>query len=92
MNYKVVKGQVGPWAEGTVITKAELDAYPGMGGTERLVDNLKVLEETKDKATSEQVDDQSEEERAKLATGHAKPDASTAGAPKNAPAKSDAKK
>lgn len=47
-SYKITKGSVGPWTEGTVITDADLAANPGMGGVARLRDKLRVIEDTID--------------------------------------------
>ncbi len=42
--YKITKGNVGPWAEGEVITDDDLKANPGMGGAKRLMDELGVID------------------------------------------------
>lgn len=35
-HYRIVRGSVGPWAEGTIISDDDLKANPGLGGVERL--------------------------------------------------------
>ena len=51
-NYKV-KGNVGAWTDGQVITDADLAANPGLGGVERLRDKLRVIEDTLDEPTGD---------------------------------------
>jgi hypothetical protein len=45
-NWKVIKGTVGPWANGEVFTDADLKDNAGLGGVKRLRDQLGVIEET----------------------------------------------
>ena len=52
-NYKIIKGHVGPWPEGTVITDADLKDHPGLGGVARLRDRLGVIEDTHEDATTD---------------------------------------
>lgn len=88
--YKVLKGTVGPWNEGQVITEDDLKENPGLGGTKRLVDELKVLEETYDSPAGDgkslpagrfvEVTGTADEKNRSpaLTTGHAQPNVSTA--------------
>lgn len=68
-NYRITKGTVGPWPEGTVITDNDLKANPGLGGTDRLRDRLGVIEDTSDDPTGNPDDVNSPARAAQNTTG-----------------------
>lgn len=47
-NYKLVKGSIGTWNEGDIVTDDDLKKYPNLGGVARLRDKLGVIEDTTD--------------------------------------------